>query len=129
MRIPYMTYPQATYPMVRQLLYKPIPYQSVRVQTDIIQNTSSIFTQRISIGGASLINGVICFFVPRFSTLSGTVRPQDCIVDYEGCNVPSLGDARYIASLDSCYLPFTQFSVQLDQKTYEANPLIPIASQ
>jgi len=77
-----------------------------------------------------LINCVICFFVPRFTPITGgVVRPQDCIVDYEGCNVPSLGDARYVASLDSCYIPFTQFSVQLDQKTYEANPLIPIASQ
>lgn len=70
------------------------------------------------------------FIIPNFNTplvTSGTVcRPQDCLVDYMGMNVPSCGDARAVPTLDSVYIPWTQLSVQCDNKIYEANPIIPI---
>lgn len=49
------------------------------------------------------------------------------MVDY--CNnsyVPGAGDARCIATHDSMYLPYTQASVQIDNKIYNVNPLTPI---
>jgi len=129
-RVEYQSYPDEAYPIVRELLYQPISYQSIRSQADIITSTSGQFTQRLSIGGSALLNAVFVFIIPNFPTPlvnTGSVcRPQDCMVDYMGMNIPSAGDARAIPTLDSVYIPWTQFSVQVDNKVYEANPIIPI---
>lgn len=45
-----------------------------------------------------------------------------------GLNPPSLGDLRCLATLDSLYIPYEQYQVQLDSRIYESSPLIPISN-
>ena len=97
-RIPYKTFPIETQGIVREICYAPRPFRSMRVQSDIINNPNAIQTQRISIGGSSICLGCVTFIKPVFPSLTSdlVIRPQDTMVCYQGCNVPSLGDLRYV---------------------------------
>ena len=72
---------------MKALMYQPKPFVSIRQQFDVIPN-AGIFTQRLSIGASSMIQGILVLFPPanrnrlltnsavhRSGTFSGTALP------------------------------------------------------
>ena len=80
-RIEYITYEdQESYQVMKALMYQPKPFVSIRQQFDVISG-AGIFTQRLSIGASSMIQGILVLFPPanrnRLATRSTVLRGGD----------------------------------------------------